>query len=104
MIGFIRLTPVQGSQINVNPNHIAFFGKSSQALVKGINPDVTPFQGATAIVINNMFYQVKESEQEIISALTRLRKKQEMLVKNFKKELDREDWKGDTDQEDDDNY
>lgn len=101
MIGLLRLTPVKGKPINFNPTHITLFGETTPFLVKSINVDADVYEGTTTIVVGSMFYQVKESEDEIVKAITRLRKKQEFLLKEFRKEIDREDWQSDNETEDD---
>lgn len=101
MIGLIQLTDaVNADAILINPTHISFMAKSNQQLLMGLCVRSQCIQGSTILCLGNTIFQVTESVNEVVGALTRLRKKQESGMLALKKQAEREDWHGDDEEGD----
>lgn len=100
MIGLIQLTDaVNADPLLINPNHISFMAASTQQLLMGLGLRSQCIPGSTVICLGNTIFQVTETIKETTSALTRLRYKQEDAMIALRKKAEREDWRGEDDED-----
>lgn len=98
MIGLIKLIGVDDNSYYINPMGISLFANSSPDLCRALGADPRAhIPGCSVIVVNGLPLQVRDNPQEIVSSLTRLKRKQEDSLLELKKRVDRDEWQDDED-------
>src|ERR1700760_3568165 len=92
MIGLIRLTAQDKTPVWVNPTFIGFFLEPTEQICKEMG--MNSFKG-TVVSVAGIKMTVRDTPNEIVNALTRLRQKNEENTLNLIKKKDKEDWQGD---------
>ena len=100
MIGLVQLTGPDNSPLFVNPSMISFIAGNTPQFAQsiGVNPEISNGKGS-CLMIAGMPFQVQDTPNQIINALTRLRVKNENNMLKLRDRISREKWQEDDEEE-----